>query len=98
MSSTSPLRLCYEGKDLPVKEVKPLTVHWDPSEPDVVAVAFDNGSFAIWKYGSRVHKVYSLQQAAMPVPTYTTDLDPAQSLPDSYGVTKPRVLTGLSTN
>jgi WD40 repeat protein len=94
MSSTSPLRLCYEGKNLPSKGVKPLIVHWDPSEADVVAVAFDNGSFAMWKYGSSVHKVYSLQQAAMAVPTYSTDADPAQSLPDSYGVTKPRVLAG----
>ena len=95
MASTSPVRLCYLGKDLPDGvELVPQSVRWDPTEPDVVAASFEGGFFVVWKYSTGSRKVYNLQQASMPMPTFSSDTSSSQHLPDLYGVTEPRAMSG----
>ena len=94
MPITSPLRICYLQHKLPEKTTKPTSVKWDPAEPDSIGVAFDDGTYLVWKYSNGLKKLYNLQQSAMPLPTFDSDKDINSSLPDAYGVTEPRPVPG----
>ena len=93
MPITSPLRICYLQHKEPEKTAKPVSVKWDPAEPDAVGIAFDDGTFLVWKYSNGLKKLYNLQQSAMPLPTFDSDKDINATLPDAYGVTDPRPVT-----